>query len=439
MSESTALAKALAAQLGDDLDRILGANESGNATEFEMVGQPAMGLELRQVAGLNAGYTQPLPPGQHRFGNDSNNPAGDEQTRPFTLIVDEENRAWLPGGERGIRLDGLPISGRVAVSKGVIDAGSARFLVAQSRPPTRRRGGGTVNSGADAGPSGPLRQPRIRVADYVDVSPKPPPPPTVSRLRRRGKRTTDRPDPVTSGPLIDKLLEARESAVQHARSQFPDPGQLIQMALAGADHIGHISPGDKSFGVVPIAYGDLPWSPPFDRPDRIPGPMVVAVQQHSVLASVPLTVDLLNGHLGIVGERNACLAVARQIAVALRVLSPYDAVSFALLSDEMTTADWAWLDNMPNDIGGLPILFIDGMRQVAQHGMRQMLSEADAGGSIVIDDQLHDIPSLCKTVLEIKPTGNSALLDFRRGATTTRVSTPLGFSLQTTRDIIAKL
>ncbi len=442
MSESSALAKALAAQLGDDLDRILGANESGIRTEFSMVEQPASGLELRQVAGLTAGYTQPLGPGTHNFGSASASPAGDDQTRPFTLTVGEDHVAWLPGKERGIRLDGLPISTPTRVDHGVIDAGSARFLVAQSRPPTRRRGGSTVVPGTptDVGPTGPLRQERIRVADYTSAG-SDPSTPTTSRTRRFGKRNNDGNHArakVDSSPLIDRMLEVRAVAVQHARSQFPDPGQLIQMAMAGADHMGHIGPRDEGFGVVPIAYGDLPWNPPFDRPDRIPGPMVVAVQQHSVLASVPLTVDLLHGHLGIVGERQACLAVARQIAIALRVLSPVDAVSFALLSPDAQPVDWAWLNHMPNDLGGLPILFIDGIREVASQGMRQVLSEADAGGAIVIDDQLRDIPSLCKTVLEIKPTGNSSLLDFRRGATTTRVSTPLGFSLQTTIDIIAR-
>ena len=49
MSESAALAKALAAQLGTDLDRILGS-ESTEAPVFEMAEAPPVGLELRQVA-----------------------------------------------------------------------------------------------------------------------------------------------------------------------------------------------------------------------------------------------------------------------------------------------------------------------------------------------------------------------------------------------------
>ncbi len=211
------------------------------------------------------------------------------------------------------------------------------------------------------------------------------------------------------------------------------------MASAGRDHMGDIGPADPGFATVPIAYGDLPWQPPIDRPDRIPGPLVVEVQQHSVLPSVPLSVDLRNGHLGIVGDRAACLAVARQIAVTLRVLSPTDTITFALLHPDQRTADWAWLDRVPNHPGGLPVLFLDGMRQVGDHGLRQTLIETGTGGAIIIDDQLHDMPSICANVLDIQPSGSASLLDFRRGATTTRIATPLGFSVETTDRIIGLL
>jgi hypothetical protein len=214
----------------------------------------------------------------------------------------------------------------------------------------------------------------------------------------------------------------------------------MQMVMAGADHMGHVEPGDDDFANVPIAYGDLIWQPPIDRPDRVPGELVIDVQQRSILPSVPLFVNLTSGHLGIVGDRDSCLAVARQIAVTLRVLSPVDAITFSVLRSEGAETDWHWLDALPRgDSFGMPVTFFDGMRQVREHGMRQSLMENGTGGAIIIDDQLHDIPSLCRTVLEIQPSGTASLLDFDRGATTTRVATPLGLDLATTNDFAQQL
>ncbi len=428
MSESAALAKALAAQLGTDLDRILGS-ESTEAPVFEMAEAPPVGLELRQVAGLNAGYTQSLPPGKHHFGTDSNSDAGDARTKAFTLTVTDDLDVFMTT-DVNVRIDGIVTKTKTRITRQVIDAGSARFVVAQSKPPARRRGGNGARV-ATTKPATPTVQ-RIRISEFLEEEA-----PTPSAKRRRfGKRGADRATDQTQRPLIDRILSVRADWVQHERNRFPDPGLLKQMAMATEDHRGYLEPGDDDFAVVPVAYGDLTWQPPIDRPDRIPAQYVAEVQQHSILPSVPLFADLKNGHLGIVGNREACLAVARQIALTLRVLSPVDAITFSLLRSEGAVNDWAWLDQLSAGTGmGMPIMFFDGMRQVSEHGMRQSLIEPDTGGGIIIDDQLHDIPSLCGTVLEIQPSGSAALLDFRRGSTTTRVATPLGFDPETTHDI----
>jgi hypothetical protein len=431
MSESAALAKALVAQLGDDFDRILGS-ETTDAPKFEVTGAPTLGLELRQVAGLNAAFTQSLTQGEHHFGVGSDSSAGDARTKPFTLTVDEDNVAWITTSAN-VRLDGQVVKDRRAVDRGVIDAGSARFVVSQSRPPTRRRGGSGKRAIVKVAESPRIEQ--IRIADYATK-----PQPLTTKKKRFGLRSSDSNDAAASSPLIDRILEIRNQAVQYERSRFPDSGQLMQMVMAGADHMSHVEPGDDGFATAPIAYGDLAWQPPIDRPDRIPGELVVEVQQNSILPSVPLYADLTAGHLGIVGDRDACLAVVRQIAVTLRVLSPVDSITFSLLRSPTAEADWRWLDQLPrSDCFGLPVTFFDGVRQVSEHGMRQSLLEKGTGGAIIIDDQLHDIASLCRTVLQIQPSGTAAVLDFDRGATTTRVATPLGFDLATTNDFAEHL
>ena len=431
MSESAALAKALAAQLGNDLDLILGS-ESSETPVFEMAATPPMGVELRQVAGLNSGFTQSLPPGKHRFGAGSDSEAGDSRTKAFELTVTDNHQVFMTS-EVNVRLDGIVSKTKTEITRQVIDAGSARFVVAQSKPPARRRGGNGARV-LTTKPTAPVVQ-RIRISEFLGE----PAPPEIKK-RRFGMRTADRIPEAIQGPLIDRILAVRSDWVFHERSRFPDPGQLKQMAMAGSDHRGYLEPGDDEFAVVPVAYGDLTWQPPIDRPDRIPAQLVAEVQQHSILPSVPLFADLKHGHLGIVGNREACLAVARQVALTLRVMSPFDAITFSLLRSEGATQDWAWLDQLSAGNGmGMPIMFFDGMRQVSNHGMRQSLIEPDTGGAIIIDDQLHDIPSLCATVLEIQPSGTAALLDFRRGSTTTRVATPLGFDLATTDDISQSL
>lgn len=432
MSESAALARALAAQLGDDLDRILGSEPDEEAPSFEMADTPATALELRQVAGLSAGFTQILPPGEHHFGTDSGSVAGDERTRPFTITIDDDLTAWI-STDAHVRLDGQFVKKPTAVGRAVIDAGSARFVVSPSLPPIRRRNG----SGArfDVTTQQKPSTERIRIADYQDAEPPP-----VAKKRRFGLRSSDTPVDLESEPLMKRIYEIRQKSVDYERSLFPDLGQLKQMATAGSDHIGHVEFGDEFFGRVPIAYGDLEWKPPVDRPDRIPRHLVAVVQRDSILPSVPLTADLSNGHLGIIGPRDACMAVVRQIAVTLRVLSPVNQISFTLLRSEGARPDWEWLDQLPADDGtGLPVMFFDGMRQVSHQGMRQSLVEEGTGGAIIIDDQVRDIPSICSNVLEIYPSGAAALMDFRLGATTTRVASPLGFDLATTMEFAQHL
>jgi len=121
-------------------------------------------------------------------------------------------------------------------------------------------------------------------------------------------------------------------------------------------------------------------------------------------------------------------------------MSPVDAITFTLLRSEEARSDWEWLDHLPVGGGrGLPVMFFDGMRQVTEYGMRQELLEQGSAGGVIVDDQVRDIPSLCSSVLQIQPSGDAALLDFRRGATTTRVATPLGFDLPTTLGFVDDL
>ena len=404
-----------------------------------------LGLELRQVAGLSAGGSISLPPGIYDFHPALGEYGGripDPTMKPFRIHISAENVATVGAPGPGIRLDGQPVSQMVPVGRKVIDAGSSRFVVAPARSNNRRRR--TSSSAANEAAAVVVERPveKIVVGNYLEDLPET----GERRSGKKGRRFGTKKAEAVGGPdlLLTKMLEVRSAAVEQRRALHPDADELIARAKSGEGHVGKVEPGSKNFGVMSIAYGDLDWKAPFDRPDRIPGSVMAKLEPLMMLPSVPLLADLSAGPFGIVGERQACLSVVRHIMVALRVLSPPTAFEPAVLAKAGTGfEDWAWVDQFPrgqrNVTPALPLLIIDGVAQLGAHNLRPTLTEPGHVGALIIDDQLSELPSVCSHVMEITASGTVTMLDFKRGNTTTRKATPCGISLTDTLEVAENL
>lgn len=145
MADSLRPAELLVDRLGDRLDVVLPDSEP----VIDDTRLAATSIELRQVAGLAAGRSMALGPGSWDFGPDDRSDgldAGDPTRIGFTLTLDDGLVASIAPGDHPVRLDDEPVVGPTEVAGRMINAGSARFVVARPRP-IRRRSGGEIPPG----------------------------------------------------------------------------------------------------------------------------------------------------------------------------------------------------------------------------------------------------------------------------------------------------
>ena len=241
---------------------------------------PADRMELRQVAGISAGGSMELRPGSYDFGPVQQGPGrlddGDPDSVGFTLSLNGNLTATIGPGDNPVLVDSQPVIEPTTLGGRVINAGSARFVVARPRPPQRR--GGIV------------REIRLDAVDPWVWQPIPEP----------GGLGTE------SYPLI------------HQRRRFHyGPDEICHRIDGGQFMLWDRDPSHPLFGTAVVAMADIP----------LRG---VGVE---IAAPVPVSVDLFNSATMLVGQRSLQLAVARHILLSLAASSHPDDLQLALLSD----------------------------------------------------------------------------------------------------------
>lgn len=422
MNESAAMARRIADQLGDDLDRILTP-----ATESPVVmdARPDIGIELRQIAGLTAGGAMRLSNGTYQFGQTDSTRGGLDAGRPsevgFTLTI-EGDEAVVSSGTKGVTLNGRPISEPTPVGDAVIEVGSARFVLAVPRRPVRRR-----QLDAETETVVPVERP-IAIPDLTELqrSSETKPRPSI----RTAFRTQPPSDPV-SDYLTTLVLDQRDQVLARKRLVHPHPEEIMHRAR-NVRSVGWTRRATHPhFAQVAIALGDLPWKPSFDRPDRVPAKAAEAFKHLLRAPSVPVAADLQRGPLGIVGNRASALAVARSVMVALATLSRPEDLTIAVLADDRQADEWTWADRLPHNQQrfdeAFPVLVVDGLHHLTNPALDVVLSGTGEFGCVLIGDNVEELPSVCSSVLLIDDSGSAVIIDNRDG-TTTMNATPLGLT-----------
>lgn len=261
MTDSLQPAAKLADLLGSiDLDEILPETEAVINCDDLAVDK----IELRQIAGISAGGRLELSPGcDYDFGpvrrGHGRLDDGQPDTIGFTLSLDADLVATVGPGNAPLTIDAEPVVAPTDVGSRVINAGSARFVVARPRPP-RRRGGGRRDEAASIHPwvwsllPGP-------VADAVD-------PYALFDRRRR----------LHSGP-----------------------DDISYRIDGGGSLLWDRTPDHPLFGTAVVGMADIP----------------VTDGGVEVRIPAPASIDLLGSPTMLAGARALQLAVARQIVVSL--------------------------------------------------------------------------------------------------------------------------
>ncbi len=261
MTDSLQPAAKLADLLGSiDLDEILPETESViNCDDLA-----ADKIELRQVAGISAGGRLELSPGcDYDFGpvrrGHGRLDDGQPDTIGFTLSLDADLVATVGPGNAPLTIDCEPVEAPTDVGSRVINAGSARFVVARPKPPRRRDG-------------------RNR-DDVTAVDP------WVWSLL---------PGPVQQANDPYALFDRR-------RRLHSGPDDISYRIDGGGSLLWDRAPSHPLFGTAVVAMTDIP----------------VSNGGVEVRIPAPASIDLLGSPTMLAGARALQLAVARHIVVSL--------------------------------------------------------------------------------------------------------------------------
>ena len=343
MTDSAELARQVAGQLGGDLERILGSLPDSSASVAQEPSpsrrkedNASRPLELRQIAGRGAGRSAVLTPGVYDVGPKTSPVGlpghGETMMTPFRLRVEKDLSVTLIVLDRPVSVDGRRVADGLRMRGGVINAISARFEigepVGETQPPP------TSSQIIEALPS--LQIP-IQKIPGVSVDGK-----SRRWSNKRGTTPADFPE------LAKAVLTSRARTIRRARMLNPSINELLVRAKAGRPQIWTVTPQDKQFAVATLAYGEMPWTPPYDRPDKITDQAAYAVSQFLETPSMPITTDLRVGGLAIVGDRAAALAAVRHIVLSHSILTGPTDLELVVMAGSQNEADWNWATRLPH-------------------------------------------------------------------------------------------
>ncbi len=276
MTESLRAAAALADKLGGDFENLLPPTEP----VIDCDALAADRMELRQIAGVSAGGSLELYPGNYDFGPVSRGPGrlgdGQPDSVGFTLQLDGDLSAVVGPGEAPLRLDDQPVNEPTDLRGRVINAGSARFVVARPRPPRKRDG-------------------------------------TVTDLRLLDA------DPWVLEPIPGPIRAAgyRQSLVDQRRRLHHGPDEVRHRIDAGPPTLWDRGPSHPLFGTAVVAMADVP----------------VRGSGLELTVTVPVAVDLLGSPTMVVGSRRLQLAVVRHALLSLAAATDPRQLAVVVLSD----------------------------------------------------------------------------------------------------------
>jgi S-DNA-T family DNA segregation ATPase FtsK/SpoIIIE len=246
--------------------------------------------------------------------------------------------------------------------------------------------------------------------------------------RRRLRRDNTRSGARESSEVAEfaaAVAEAHSAARADLRTASPDLAALVATAEAATPRLWERRPAHDDYLRLSLGLGTLSWQPPLERAGD-PAPAASDVLgAHATLTDVPVTVDLRPGNvLGLVGDRAACLGLARGLAAQAAVLHGPADLRIAVLTRDLASWRWAaWLPHTGPDgvaasasaseAGSLPagaLVLVDdpALTQGRPAPVRDLLSSGAVAG-IVVADRVEQLPAACTSVVHVDADGAATL------------------------------
>jgi DNA segregation ATPase FtsK/SpoIIIE, S-DNA-T family len=176
--------------------------------------------------------------------------------------------------------------------------------------------------------------------------------------RRRSKNDTaeaDRRFRRRLATLAADLEHLAAAETERRRLLLPHAGEVLRRATQPATSLWERRPGDPDMLRLRAGIGDVPWEAPVELPRDVHEDVTRLLERHHVLADAPVEVDLSDGGVvGLVGDRDAALALARCLLVQACVHHGPADLPVAVLAAPDAAADWDWAKWLPHarDPGG---------------------------------------------------------------------------------------
>ncbi|HHU38187.1 MAG TPA: FHA domain-containing protein [Propionibacterium sp.] len=149
------------------------------------------------------------------------------------------------------------------------------------------------------------------------------------------------------GTALEKVADVERA---RRRDEVPDPTTVLRRAALPTTRLWERRPTSDGFLTLHAGTGDVPWEPPTDAQalTRATAEVKALVEDFTVPAA-PVEVDLSQaGVVGVVGEREGCLAVARSLVLqAATHCGPAD-LTIVAACDPGREEAWSWATWLPH-------------------------------------------------------------------------------------------
>ena len=457
---------------------------------------PAAALELRVIAGFDAGRRLPLSAGGVVVGRDPECDliVGDDGVSREHLRVQPS-----PGGLRatvtdlesvnGTWVEGRRIKEPTDVEPGtVFEAGDVAFTIAPSGPglrfdPLREANlAGTIpfnrpprsRSQAHDPPltvpdePGETTRPRFSVASAVGpivlgavmvvvlhsivyalfmlLSPVLVVGSWLEQRRhsRRSSRGSEREHAQKLAEFRTEIERRQEEELARRREAFPDLSEIDRRATAPDPRLWERRPEHDDFLELSAGFGDVPFAPALSDRHSPAKEAEEVLAEHRWLRLAPVAVELAKGGVvGIVGDRDQALSLARGLLCQAAVLQGPADLAVAVFTEEPARDDWDWVKWLPHarDGGGTSgrqlaigpsagaslvaelterdeddprtvLAVLDSPTLIEGRGAagRALLRAGEKVSGIVLARSAERLPAACTTVIELAEQAGEAVL-----------------------------
>ncbi|HEY3728743.1 MAG TPA: FtsK/SpoIIIE domain-containing protein [Solirubrobacteraceae bacterium] len=146
-----------------------------------------------------------------------------------------------------------------------------------------------------------------------------------------------------------EVTQRQAEELVRRREAFPDLAEVLRRACAPDPRLWERRPEHKDFLKLSAGYGEVPFRPTLaDR--QAPGQDAeVVLAQHGWLQLAPVPVELADGGVvGIVGQRDQALALARALLCQAAVLHGPADLTAAVFTESPAAEDWDWVKWLPH-------------------------------------------------------------------------------------------